>query len=172
MLDKIRLENARQFIWRAARVIDRRRFEFLFEGGSAQAVLDALRAYRNDDGGFGHGLEPDIRGPESQPLQVYAALLILDEIGAFDDPMMGSALDYLATVTAPDGGVPALVPTGHDVPHAPWMSPPNAPRPGSLLPTGGIAGLLHKHGVQHPWLASGQRVLLGGDRRRPDDASL
>ncbi len=48
MLDKNRLESARQFIWRAARVIDRRRFEFLFEGGSAQAVLDALRAYRND----------------------------------------------------------------------------------------------------------------------------
>ena len=90
-----KLARSMEFIWRAARVIDRRRFEFLFEGGSAQAVLDALRAYRNDDGGFGHGLEPDIRGPESQPLQVYAALLILDEIGRFDGPMLASALDFL-----------------------------------------------------------------------------
>jgi len=152
MLDKNQLENARQFIWRAARVVDRRRFDFLFEGGSADHVLDALRAYRNEDGGFGQGLEPDIRGPESQPLQVYAALLVLDEIDRFDSPMLESALNYLAAVTAPDGGVPALVPTGYHVPHAPWMSPPDAATPGSLLPTGGIAGLLHKHGVQHPWL--------------------
>ncbi len=70
MLDKNRLDSARQFIWRAARVIDQRRFDFLFDGGSADHVLDALRAYRNADGGFGHGLEPDIRGPESQPIQV------------------------------------------------------------------------------------------------------
>ncbi|MGA7669129.1 MAG: hypothetical protein WBW04_01820, partial [Nitrolancea sp.] len=152
MLHQIQLENARAFMWRAARVVDRRRFEILFDDGSADHVIDALRAYRNDDGGFGHGLEPDIRGPESQPLQVYTALLILDEIGAFNDPMLGTASDYLTTVTAPDGGVPAMVPTSYDVPHAPWMSPPEGAPPGSLLPTAGIAGLLHKNGISHPWL--------------------
>ncbi len=153
MLHKDRLESAKHFIWRAARLIDQRRFELLFEGESPDHVLNALRAYRNDDGGFGHGIEPDIRGPESQPIQVYAASLILDEIGRFNDPMLASAMNYVTKVTAPDGGVPALVPTSHDVPHAPWMSLPESTPPGSLLPTGGIAGLLHKNGISHPWLA-------------------
>ena len=30
-----------------------------FENGSVEAVLDALAAYQNPDGGFGHALEPD-----------------------------------------------------------------------------------------------------------------
>ena len=29
-----------------------------------EPVLDALRAYRNDDGGFGHAIEPDMRAPD------------------------------------------------------------------------------------------------------------
>jgi hypothetical protein len=157
VLGEANLESARQFIWRNARVIDRRRFEFLFEGGPAQPVVDALRAYRNADGGFGHGLEPDILGPESQPIQVYAALLLLDEIGRLDEPMLAGALSYLESVAAPGGGVPALVPAGHEVPHAPWMTPPRGPSAGSLLPTAGIAGLLLKHGVSHPWLDAAGR---------------
>ena len=36
-----------------------------------------------------------------------------------------------------------------DGPHAPWWEPADA---SSLNPTAGIAGLLHKHGVDHPWL--------------------
>src|SRR4029450_534973 len=46
---------------------DRRGFEVLFDGGDAEAVLAALSGYRNADGGYGHGLEPDLRAPESQP---------------------------------------------------------------------------------------------------------
>ncbi len=152
MLDTHHLDHARQFIWRAARIIERRRFEFLFEGGSTESVLDALRAYRNEDGGFGHALEPDIRGPESQPVQTFAALVVLDEIGQFTDPMLESALEYLSSVSSADGGVPALLPTQHDVPHAPWMTPAEGPSTGNLLPTAGLAGLLLKNAVSHPWL--------------------
>ena len=46
---------AQAFLAAHARVLDRRRFERLFEGGSAAAVRDAVAAYRNPDGGFGHG---------------------------------------------------------------------------------------------------------------------
>ena len=37
-------------------------------------MVDAVAAYRNDDGGFGHGLEPDKLAPASQPLDVEVAL--------------------------------------------------------------------------------------------------
>ena len=49
-----------------ARVLDRRRFELLL-GTGTPAVLAAADGYRNADGGYGWGLEPDLPAPESQP---------------------------------------------------------------------------------------------------------
>ena len=72
-------------------------------------MLHALQAYRNDDGGFGHALEPDMRAPPSQPVGVHTALEILHEVGARDDPMIGPAADFLATITRPDGGIPFVL---------------------------------------------------------------
>ncbi len=59
------LSKATDFIWRTARLLDRHRFAFLFLDGPRDAVLRALRPYQNADGGFGHALEPDLRGPVS-----------------------------------------------------------------------------------------------------------
>jgi hypothetical protein len=56
-----------------ARLLDCRRFELLFEGADAEPVLDAVRAYRYPDGGYGHGLEPDLGAPESQPAAAFHA---------------------------------------------------------------------------------------------------
>ena len=47
---------AAAFIAANARVLDRRRFQRLFEDGPVEPVRDAVAAYRNDDGGFGHAL--------------------------------------------------------------------------------------------------------------------
>ena len=74
--------RAETFIWSNARLLERRLFAYHFRGGSRYAVLAALRAYQNDDGGFGQALEPDIRCPDSQPVPVQHALEILDAVGA------------------------------------------------------------------------------------------
>ena len=79
------LPAAAQFIAAHARLIDRRRFGFIEGDGSADNVLRALAAYRNDDGGIGH-LEPDLRTPASQPACVPYALEILHEAGAPGTP--------------------------------------------------------------------------------------
>jgi hypothetical protein len=63
----IDLAAAGRFMAKHARILDRRRFELLTGKTDASAVLAALSAYRNTDGGYGHGLEPDLRAPESQP---------------------------------------------------------------------------------------------------------
>lgn len=44
-----------------ARLLDRHRLAVLLHGAPVAPVLDALRAYRNPDGGFGHALEPESR---------------------------------------------------------------------------------------------------------------
>jgi hypothetical protein len=145
------LARAGQFIWSNARLVERQRFAFHFGNGSREAVLAALLAYRNADGGFGNGLEPDIRCPDSQPVPVQHAFEILDEIG-LDSKLVTGACDFLQSVTTADGGVPWLLPTALDYPRAPWWQTAPDP-PAAINPTAAIAGLLHKHGIDHPWLA-------------------
>jgi hypothetical protein len=143
------IEEARSFIWHHARVLEQRRFEFLFDGGPVEPVLHALLAYRNADGGFGHALEPDGRGPNSQPLHVHSALSRLDELGLGNSQHVLDACDWLTTVTFPDGGVATGVKASERHPHSPWWAFEDT---GSLLATALIAGLLHKNEVDHPWL--------------------
>jgi hypothetical protein len=144
-------ERATRFIWRSARVLDRHRFAYLFLSGPEAPVIDALRPFQNEDGGFGNALEPDLRAPVSQPLPVWSALTVLDEVGRLDDPMVARACDYLQTITRPDGGVPFVLPSAAPYPRAPWWETEEDP-PGGLLPTAGLAALLHKHAVDHPWV--------------------
>jgi hypothetical protein len=151
MKTKPDLSKATDFTWRTARLLDRHRFAFLFLDGPRDAVLAALRPYQNADGGFGHALEPDLRGPVSQPMPVSSALSVLDEISAFDDPMLKQACDYLMTITTAEGGVPFALPSIRPYPRVPWLQPDDQPS-ASILPTASLAGLLHKHRVDHPWL--------------------
>jgi hypothetical protein len=144
---------AETFIGQNPRLVDRHRSSNLSRGGDAESVVTALRPYHNPDGGFGHALEPDVRGPGSQPLHVHAGLQMLDEVGQCRGSMVVRAVDYLASVTAPDGGVPFALPSLRHDPRAPWVNVEGDAPPGSLLPTAGIVGLLHKNGVEHPWLA-------------------
>lgn len=142
--------RAVEFTWRNARLIDRRRHEFHFLGGSREAVVAALRGYVNEDGGFGHALEPDLRSPECQPVFQEAGLRILDEI-AFDDGIVEGVLRYLPTITTDEGGIPWVLPSATNYPRAPWWQP-EEPLRAKLMPTGAIAGYLHRNGVEDPWL--------------------
>src|ERR671932_1609415 len=152
MRTKPDLSAATAFVWRTAGLLDRLRFAYLFLCGQRDPLLAALRAYQNPDGGFGNALEPDFRGPVSQPVTVASALEILDGVDALDDPIVRPALDYLSTVTAPEGGLPFVLPSVRDYPRAPWWEPQGDDPPGSLFPTAAIAALLYKHQVDHAWL--------------------
>src|SRR6266699_2473431 len=146
-----RLQKAQDFTWRNARLIERYLFTCLFDNGSKEPVLAALRAYQNEDGGFGNALEPDKRCPSSQPQDIEIALHILDAIGTLDELMVIRACDYLVTITTPEGGVPYALPSVNAYPHAPWWTVEENP-PASLNPTAAIAGLLFKYGIQGCWM--------------------
>ncbi len=154
-------DAAATFIAAHARVVDRRRFGRLFGGGPAGPVRDAVAAYRNDDGGFGHALEPDCRAPGSQPPAVEMAFRLMDEADAWDDALVRGACDWLASVAPAEGGA-AFVEAGPqalgDWPHAPWWVPETG-HPASLTPTGLISGTLYKRGVGHPWLDRATEVM-------------
>src|SRR4051794_27444335 len=98
------LDSATRFLAATGRVLDNRRFERLFRDADAAPVRDAVAAYANPDGGFGHALEPDGRAPGSQPASVAMALRILHEADAWDDALVASACDWLERVAPPEGG--------------------------------------------------------------------
>lgn len=140
-------ERGREFVYATARVLEQRLFETVFEGAPATGVVAALRAYRNDDGGFGHGLEPDARAPASQPVDVWFALDTLVAAGARADDLVLPACDWLATLGVP---VPIMLPSIRGYPQARhWRE--TAEFPPSLFGTIGATAALHALGVEHPW---------------------
>ncbi|MCL2153729.1 MAG: hypothetical protein FWH57_12385 [Oscillospiraceae bacterium] len=114
---------ARTFIYRNARPLDIARWQYHFENGSKEAVLTALAAYQNADGGFGHALEPDCWNPNSSPIQTWTATEILREIDFTDAtyPIMQGILRYLASGQEFNGSFwYNTVRSNNDYPHAPW----------------------------------------------------
>jgi hypothetical protein len=151
-MDK-RFTAGREFIYREGRLLERRLFATCFEGASADGVVAALRGYRNDDGGFGHGLEPDKRCPASLPIDVEVALQTLAAAGTIDRQLAVSACDYLAGVAAKvdrGGSVPPAFRVIEAYPRAEhWTEWTYEP---ALNPTAGLVGLLRQLGVEHAWV--------------------
>ena len=90
------LEKGANFIWENARLLERAIFEYRFCGGSGERILEILRTYQNQDGGFGHALEPDLRAPDSQPLFVEFGLRTLYECDLCDAEMAYKVCDFLS----------------------------------------------------------------------------
>lgn len=145
------LARAEQFVWLTARVLEQRRFAYHFLGGGADAVEAALVPYANEDGGYGHALEPDVRGPVSQPLHAAHALRVLDSIGRCGGLRVERVCRYLTGVSTRDGALPAAHPSVRGYPVAPFVPVVDDP-PSDLLTTGPVVGLLHRNQVWHAWL--------------------
>ena len=144
------------FLLNHARLLERRLFATCFLGQPATHVIDALRGYQNDDGGFGHALEPDKRCPASLPIDVETAFQALATAGSTDPDMVSRACDFLARTAAnagAGGAVPLAFPVIEAFPRAAhwteWTFQPG------LNPTAGLVGLLYQLGVDHPWRSAG-----------------
>jgi hypothetical protein len=171
------IASARQFVLAQGRLLEQRLFDTCFLGEPAVGVVDALRGYRNADGGFGHGLEPDKRCPASLPIDVEVALKTLVAAGATDDGLALGACDYLARVADDmdhDGAVPLAFPVIEDYPRAEhWTDWTYVP---GLNPTAGLVGWLHRLGVEHTWVEAAttycwQALESGGGRGDVHDLS-
>jgi hypothetical protein len=162
------LSAAAAFMATHARVLDRRRFELLTApAGRAdpRGVLGALDGYRNPDGGYGWGLEPDLRSPESQPGAALHAFEALADIAPAADPRSVQVCDWLESVTLPDGGVPFALPQTVAAGTAPWWR--DADTGASSLQitavTAATAWRVAAHDpavAGHPWLERATRYCL------------
>jgi hypothetical protein len=152
------LAAARGFLAGHARLLDRRRFELLFEAAGAEHALDALRAYRNADGGFGHGLEPDLRAPGSQPAAAWHAFEVFADVAPVIAPEAAELCDWLDTVALPDGGLPFALPIEDPSGCGPFWAQAD-PQAFSLQITALVAAHANRVAAHdpevagHPWLA-------------------
>ncbi|SEF58718.1 hypothetical protein SAMN05444920_101138 [Nonomuraea solani] len=148
-----------------ARVLDRRRYDLLMGGGDAAGVLTALEGYRNSDGGYGWGLEPDLRSPESQPGAALHAFEALEEVAPVTSPQAATLCDWLDSVTLPDGGLPFALPVTFPDATAPWWAGGDSTT-SSLQITAISAAAAHRVAAHdpavaaHPWLAKATRYCL------------
>lgn len=146
------VKKAHHFMYTNARLLDRYRYEYATGQRSAESVLHALAAYQNQDGGFGHGLEPDIRSPYSQPQGAEFALHLLDEIHSYPESILTGIGYFLEKYSNPKtGGWPYSFTNVNEHPHAPWWTTEKDDT-ASLNPTGSIIGLLYKCKDWHPFL--------------------
>lgn len=150
------LARARAFLVRDGRVLEQRLCGALFDADPVDGARAALGAYRNADGGYAHGLEPDKRCPVSLPIDAEAALGVLVTLAGAEPspgpaPVEAVALcDWFAGVATADGAVSLAFPVIEEYPRAVhWADWTYVP---GLNPTAGIAGLLHRLGVRHAWL--------------------
>src|SRR3954453_17322918 len=169
------IDAALQFVHDHGRLLERRRVEHLFGDRSpatAEAVLRAVDAYRNADGGMAF-LEPDLRTPTSQPSSVLYAFEILAEIQddlELPEALTTAALDWIATIAGDDGGIPSVLATAASWSHAPWWTPQPDP-PSALRTTAGVAAAARRLGLTHPWLDRAPGYVFGRlDDLQPGDA--
>lgn len=122
-MEHIVFKRAREFMYRNARPLDLARFQYHFENGSKEAVMNVLSYYQNEDGGCGHAVEADCWNPHSTPLHSNTAGSIIREID-WDDakhPLIQGLLKYYASGKDFDGKHWAItVESNNDYPHAPW----------------------------------------------------
>ncbi len=150
--------RARAFIGSEGRILERRLAQVHLDAdlSAVPAVIAALRAHRNSDGGFGHALEPDARTPDSQPLFADFALDVLDDLtAATADPVPARGLlagtgDHLAKVATDGGGVPIVLPSV--AAHARAEHWGAGEFPAALNPTAALVGRFRALGIDHPWV--------------------
>ncbi len=146
------IERAASFMAGHARVLDRRRLELLTGTGSPDAVLAALDGYRNPDGGYGWGIEPDLRDSSSQPAGALHAFEVLAEAPQHGDRAVRLA-DWLDTVALPDGGLPFALPVLDPTGVAPfWAGADHAASSLHITAAVTMAALAVPGIEDHPWL--------------------
>jgi hypothetical protein len=160
------LAAARSFMAGHARLLDRRRFDRLLDDGDPEAVVAAANAYRNADGSYGWGLEPDLRAPESQPGCALHAFEAFADAGPTTAREAIDLCGWLSSVTLPDGGLPFALPIADAAACAPFWAEAD-PTASSLQITAYVAGAAHRVATHdpavagHPWLAGASEYCLG-----------
>jgi hypothetical protein len=170
----IDLGAATRFMASHARLLDRRRLDVVLHDAPPDGALAALSGYRNPDGGYGWGLEPDLRATESQPGGALHAFEVFEDIIPATTPLAAQLCDWLASVSLPDGGLPFALPVSDAAGCAPFWAEADPTVP-SLQITAVVAAVAHRVAANdpavagHDWLAGATDYCLAAIEAMGDD---
>ena len=157
MLNDHQFTKAKDFVFRHGRLLDRKYFLFHFESGPREPVLDVLRCYQNPDGGFGHGLEPDVMCPASTAISTEVAMAYLDGLGVTEGKIVDDLENWVIAAQQADGSMSHPKPDVVAYPHGPWWEGDS----GSSLALAGFLGKWRR-GTPEFFARSDKAFLAGG----------
>ena len=137
----VNLDAAEEFLATNGRLLDRLRLRQLLHRDSVDRLLATVDGYRNQDHGYGWGLEPDLRSMGSQPGGALHALEVFIEVAPSVTPRTIELCEWLDTVSLADGGIPFALPIGDPGGCAPFWVGADSER-SSLHMTAAVAALL------------------------------
>lgn len=158
MLSRKSFKRAERFLFESARPLEKHLYLHLFVGLPVDQVVVELARYANPVGGYGHGIEPDLRYEGASALGTSVALqwMRLCKLDAEHEVVqhaLGSMLDTLEPAAGVSGGegwriIPDLART-NDVEQAPWWSrpPSNADSRATFNPSAELLGYMIQWGL-------------------------
>lgn len=138
--------KARDFVYRKGTLLERALFAWLFEGGCLERLQQIILCYKNPDGGFGHGLEHDIKAPQSHPLALEYLLGMMKHAGVPAGSIFAGASDWLEAQMDEQGNL-RNPPETRQYPLEPWWREEG----GQTVPDS-IVGNLMRFGAAKPSL--------------------
>jgi len=116
--------DSRNYLLKHCRKLEQVRFSCLFENLNQDSLLEQITTYQNNDGGFGHGLEPDLRTRYSSSLCTTVALQILNDMNAIKKhKIIKKAIVYLENTFNQKTQSWRIIPEKAQFdPHAPWWN--------------------------------------------------
>jgi hypothetical protein len=138
----VSIDNARCYVHAQGNLWERALWNYLFDNGSLERVHRCLIPYKNDDGGWGHGLEHDIKSPLSNPLMLEFLLAVMRDTGLPPGDLFEGTPEWLESIQASDGSLTNPMDL-LQYPHAQWW------QEGQTTPAS-TTGNLIKHGICPP----------------------
>ncbi|MHA2049144.1 MAG: hypothetical protein ACW986_05975 [Promethearchaeota archaeon] len=139
--NETQIRKVKEFIFQNGRLLERKLFSFFFEDGTRDAVIKALVAYQNLDGGFGNGIEPDLLCPDSTAIGAETAMYILDLLEYRDNEIIDDLYSWIIKEQNENGYIDHPPKNMYNYPFQEWWSGPDDQR---IL---ALSGFLKKWGL-------------------------
>lgn len=123
-LSKEQFQKMDAWMQKNARPFDRAKWNYIFNGGTKEAIVEEMLKYQNNDGGMGNGLEADLLCPSSSAIATAEAIFQAYEYGLdCNAPWFKKILDYFENSIQ---DIPKywedLPLEAMEYPHAPWWN--------------------------------------------------
>ena len=91
----LNVAKAKDFVYRKGTLFERALYAWLFEGGALERLHQIILCYKNPDKGFGHGLEHDLKAPQSNPLALEYLLGVMKHTGIPPGSLLAGTADWV-----------------------------------------------------------------------------